>query len=414
LRRPGEPVLDAAKRVCKELDGGVLPIQGPPGSGKTFVGARAIAELARTKRVGVTAVSHKVIDNLLSEIHKSIPPGAPPLRLLHKHNEDPPHGIEYSNDNADTLSAVREGTVVGATVWLWSSDDAVGCLDYLFIDEAGQMALAHALAAARAARNVVLLGDPQQLEQPTKGAHPDGADVAALVHVLGKDRATLADDQGLFLDRTYRLHPNICSFTSELYYEGRLRSIEELERQRLEGDTPFAGAGLFLVEVPHEGNQSRSNEEIDAVARIVQHLLAGTQWTDHEGRTRPLEPADVLVVAPYNAQVSALRRTLAPLGVTRVGTVDKFQGQEAPIVIYSCTASSPQDAPRGMAFLYDPHRFNVATSRARGAVIVVASPTLFEPECRTPEQMRWANGLCRYGEVAKQVDSFARTSAEAA
>jgi uncharacterized protein len=403
LKGSGELILDAVKRVCKELDGGVLPIQGPPGSGKTYVGARAIAELAQTKKVGVTAVSHKVIDNLLDEIRDCLPSGASPLRLVHKHDEDAPHGIEYLNDNAGTLNAVREGTVVGATVWLWSSDDAEGSLDYLFIDEAGQMALAHALAAARAARNVVLLGDPQQLEQPTKGAHPNGADVAALVHVLGKDRATLANDQGLFLDRTWRLHPDICTFTSELYYEGRLRSIDALERQRLEGDTPFVGSGLFLVEVPHEGNQSRSNEETDAIARIVRHLLAGTQWTDQEGCARPLEPSDVLVVAPYNAQVGALRRTLALLGVTRVGTVDKFQGQEAPIVIYSCTASSPEDAPRGMAFLYDPHRFNVATSRARGAVIVVASPALFEPNCRTPEQMHWANGLCRYKEVATPI-----------
>ncbi len=226
----------------------------------------------------------------------------------------------------------------------------------------------------------------------------------ALVHVLGKDRATLADDQGLFLDRTWRLHPAICAFTSELYYEGRLHPVDGLERQRLEGNTPFAGAGLFLVEVPHEGNQSRSNEEIDAVEGIARRLLAGTRWTDQEGRTRPLAPSDLLVVAPYNAQVSALRRALAPIGVERVGTVNKFQGQEAAIVIYSCTASSPQDAPRGMAFLYDLHRFNVATSRARGAVIVVASRALFEAECRTPEQMLWANGLCRYRELAKQME----------
>jgi uncharacterized protein len=410
LRLPDEPVLDAAKRICKSLSASILPIQGPPGSGKTYVGARLIGELSASlagKKVGVTAVSHKVIDNLLEEVRDS----GSPLRLVHKEKtkEGAPPGVEYVVGTPDTLNAVRAGAVVGATVWHWSSDDAEASLDYLFIDEAGQMSLAHALAAARAAKNVVLLGDPQQLEQPTKGAHPDGADVAALVHVLGKDRATLADDQGLFLDRTWRLHPAICAFTSELYYEGRLRSIDALERQRLDGDTPFAGAGLFLVEVPHEGNQSRSNEEIDAVERIVRHLLAGTQWTDHEARTRPLEPSDILVVAPYNAQVSALRRTLAPLGVTRVGTVDKFQGQEAAIVIYSCTASSPQDAPRGMAFLYDPHRFNVATSRARGAVIVVASPALFEADCRTPEQMRWANGLCRYREVAKQVAQFERS-----
>lgn len=406
LRLPNEPVLDAAKRICNQLNGSVLPIQGAPGSGKTYVGARVIAELARTKKVGVTAVSHKVIDNLLGEVGKAVPAGS--LRLAHKSNDETPPGIDYLDDNAAALAAIGAGTVVGGSVWLWSRDDAEGTLDYLFIDEAGQMSLAHALAAARAAKNVVLLGDPQQLEQPTKGAHPDGADVAALVHVLGKDRATLADDQGLFLDRTWRLHPAICAFTSELYYEGRLASIDGLERQRLDGDTPFAGAGLSLVEVPHEGNQSRSDEEIDAVQRIACHLLAGTRWTDHEGRTRALAPADILVVAPYNAQVSALRRALAPLGVTRVGTVDKFQGQEAAIVIYSCTASSPQDAPRGMAFLYDPHRFNVATSRARGAVIVVASPALFEADCRTPEQMHWANGLCRYRELAKLVNEFGR------
>ena len=138
--------------------------------------------------------------------------------------------------------------------------------------------------------------------------------------------------------------------------------------------------------------------------RVAQSLLApGTTWTDHDGATRALTPNDILVVAPYNAQVSALRTRLAALGVERVGTVDKFQGQEAPVVIYSCTSSSPEDAPRGMAFLYDPHRFNVATSRAQGVVIVVASPRLFEPECRTPEQMRWANGLCRYREMATVV-----------
>jgi len=405
LRNPEESILEALRRLCGELDGGVLPIQGPPGSGKTFNGARAIVSLAQAgKRVGITAVSHKVIDNLLEAIRDSMTPDMQPLRLLHKHDEDPPRGIEYTTSAREALGAIGERAIVGGTVWLWASDEAAECLDYLFIDEAGQMALAQALAAARSARNVVLLGDPQQLEQPTKGAHPDGADVAALVHVLGKDQPTLRDEQGLFLDRTYRLHPEICRFTSDLYYTSRLLPADGLERQKLGGETPFAGAGLFLVEVPHEGNQAQSNEEADAVTLIVQNLLRhGTTWTDRDDRTRALKPSDVLVVAPYNAQVSALRRQLSPFEVTRVGTVDKFQGQEAPVVIYSCTASSPQDAPRGMSFLYDPHRFNVATSRARGVVIVVASPRLFEPDCRTPEQMLWANGLCRYRELARLI-----------
>jgi uncharacterized protein len=224
------------------------------------------------------------------------------------------------------------------------------------------------------------------------------------VHLLGPTQATLRAEQGLFLDRTYRLHPAVCTFTSEAYYEGRLLSDPGLERQRIDGGTPFAGSGLFLVEAVHQGNQAQAREEVDAVVGIARSLLQrGTTWTNADGQTRPLEPNDILVVAPYNAQVSALKRALADVHVFRVGTVDKFQGQEAPVVIYSCTSSSPEDAPRGMAFLYDPHRFNVATSRARSTVIVVASPRLFDPDCRTPEQMGWANGFCRFAEMAVRV-----------
>ncbi|MFZ3323726.1 MAG: TM0106 family RecB-like putative nuclease [Usitatibacter sp.] len=399
LRTPGEETLVAAKRLCVALDNEVLPIQGPPGSGKTYTGARAIAELARRgSTIGITAVSHKVIDNLLSAVSKAT---TGHLRLVHKNDGEPPGGIDYVRSAEDAFAAIAPGSVVGGTVWLWADVLARGQLDYLFIDEAGQMSLANALAATGAARNVVLLGDPQQLEQPQKGAHPEGADVAALVHLVGKSRATLEDDQGLFLDSTFRLHPAICDFTSEIYYEDRLVPVPGRDRQRLDGATHFSGSGLFLVETPHEGNQAVAKEEVDKVASIIESLLgSGTTWTDCDGVQRPLLPSDLLVVAPYNAQVSKLRTCLAPLGVDRVGTVDRFQGQEAPVVIYSCTSSSAEDAPRGMAFLYDPHRFNVATSRAQGVVIVVASPRLFEVECKTPEQMRWANGLCRYREMA--------------
>lgn len=404
LRKPGEASLDAAKRLSHALDYEILPVQGPPGSGKTFTGARVILDLVRKgKRIGVTAVSHKVIDNLLAEVRKAAEKENTAVRLLHKDGEESPAGIECTSNVGQALSAVVPGTVVGGTVWLWAGDDAAGLLDYLFIDEAGQMSLANALAASRAGRNIVLLGDPQQLEQPQRGAHPKGADVAALVHVVGKDRKTLALDQGLFLDATYRLHPAICEFTSELYYERRLQPVAGLARQQVGGTTRFSGAGLFLVEVDHEGNQAVAREEVDAVEDVVKSLLSGSTWTCRDGTTRALVAGDILVVAPYNAQVAALRDRLSALGVDRVGTVDKFQGQEAPVVIYSCTSSSPEDAPRGMTFLYDPHRFNVATSRAQGVVIVVANPRLFEPECRTPEQMRWANGLCRYREMARIV-----------
>jgi uncharacterized protein len=273
-------------------------------------------------------------------------------------------------------------------------------VDYLFVDEAGQISLAQALAMSRAARNLVLLGDPQQLEQPQRGAHPEGAEVAALVHLLG-GRRTIAEEAGLFLEETWRLHPAICAFTSELFYEGRLRSRPGLENQALGGDTPFAGSGLFYVPVEHAGNQASSPEEADAVARIVKGLLApAVRWTDKDGKERRLREADVLVVAPYNAHVAAIARLLP--GV-RVGTVDKFQGQEAPVVVYSMASSSAQEAPRGMDFLYNPNRLNVATSRAQGVCILVAARRVLEPECRSPEQMRRANALCRYRELAAEV-----------
>ncbi len=364
-----------------------------------------IVALAREgKRIGVTAVSHKVIQNLLEEALRAAAAQGFPLKAVHKDSgPDPavPDGIEMTDDNDRARAALREGKVAGGTAWFWAREEMIGSLDYLFIDEAGQMSLAHALAVGRSAANLVLLGDPQQLEQPQRGAHPEGAEVAALVHVL-QGKKTIPDQAGLFLDETWRLHPSICAFTSELYYEGRLESRKGLEKQKLNGAGPFAGSGLFYVPVEHEGNQNSSPEEVEAVARIVR-ALGGSRvtWTDSQGSSKKLGGAHILVVAPYNAQVAALSRELG--GEARVGTVDKFQGQQAPVVIYSMTSSSAQDAPRGMSFLYSPNRLNVATSRARCACILVAAPRLLEPECSSPEQMLWANGLCRYREMAKEV-----------
>lgn len=406
LRRPGESVVEAAIRVAKGLDDGALPIQGPPGSGKTYTGARMIVALAAAgKRVGVTAVSHKVIRNLLEETLCAAREARVAVAAAHKVSVPSAQvlpGLEEVTDNGKARTALDQGKVLGGTAWLWARDDMVASVDYLFIDEAGQMSLAHALGAARSARNIVLLGDPQQLEQPQRGAHPEGADVAALVHVLD-GRKTIADEAGLFLDETWRLHPRICDFTSELFYEGRLHSRAGLERQALAGPTPFAGSGLFFVPVQHEGNQNSSLEEVEVVAGIVADLLGGgVSWTDADGVARPLEQRDVLVVAPYNAQVGALLDGLG--NGARVGTVDKFQGQQAPVVIYSMASSSAEDAPRGMEFLYSPNRLNVATSRARCACIIVAAPRVLEPDCGTPGQMIWANALCRYRELAVVIE----------
>ncbi|MEZ4654963.1 MAG: ATP-binding protein [Candidatus Eisenbacteria bacterium] len=420
LRRPGETAQEAAVRLALALDGGTLAIQGPPGTGKTVTGAAMITALARTgAKVGVTAVSHSVIRNLLTKVHEhatrdatrsgDASSEATSLRFFHKSKAregDDSAGSEWltvEDDNAAALAAASDGAVTGGTAWLWAREDAAGVLDYLFIDEAGQMSLAHVLAASRAAKNLILLGDPQQLQQPQRGAHPEGADVSALSHLLG-EHPTIPGSLGLFLDTTWRLAPSICDFTSELYYESRLTPHPRTTPQRIVGPTVYSGSGLFYVPVEHEANQSRSDEEVDAVRCILDELLAGgSSWIgpgDDAGQ--PLRLEDILVVAPYNAQVAALEEAL-PSGA-RVGTVDKFQGQEAAIVIYSVTSSSAADAPRGLEFLFDPHRLNVATSRARCLCILVAAPAVFQPECRTPRQMRSANGFCRFLELARIAD----------
>jgi uncharacterized protein len=416
LYRLGERVaeggLEAASPAARELllrrtsrrvdqGPGALAIQGPPGSGKTYTGARMIAELvAKGKRVGVTATSHKVIGNMLKEVAEA----SSAVRLGHLGKQPldlPGVTIQEFTNNGEALDAVFHGRidVLGATAFFWGREDCAGAVDVLFIDEAGQMSLANALAVSQAAANLVLLGDPQQLEQPQKGSHPDGVGVSALEHVLD-GLPTIPMDRGIFLPETYRLAPKICEFTSEVFYEGRLSPVAGLDRQRLVGAGRFDGAGLFYVEATHDGCRNSSDVEVDLVAHIVKDLLApGVRWVDKGGAERPMTMGDIRVVAPYNAQVTRLQESL-PSGVP-VGTVDKFQGQEAPVVIYSMATSRPEDAPRGMEFLYNLNRLNVATSRARCACILVASPRLFEPECRTPRQMRLANGLGRYAEGAR-------------
>jgi predicted RecB family nuclease len=409
LLRPREAAVAAAVRLVKNLDNGVLPIQGPPGTGKTFTGARMIVALAREgKRIGVTAVSHKVIRNLLGAVMAAAVEQGVQVSAVHKVSKPSgDEGIEETTEASRAKAGLEHGKITGGTAWFWASDAMIQSVDYLFIDEAGQMSLAHALAAGRAARNIVLLGDPQQLEQPSRGAHPEGADVAALVHLL-EGKKTIADEAGLFLAETWRLHPAICAFTSQTSYEGRLRPRAGLERQALRGSGFFDGSGLFYVPVEHAGNQNSSPEEAEMVCRIVSILLApSVRWSDSRGAARRIHGSDILVVAPYNAQVAAL--TVRLPAAVRVGTVDRFQGQQAPVVIYSMASSSAGDAPRGMGFLYNPNRLNVATSRAQSTCILVAAPRLLEPECSSPQQMRWANGLCLYREMAKEVVLQAET-----
>lgn len=396
--RPGETPADVVRRVGSRLDGEVLAVQGPPGSGKTYAGSHLIADLLDAGlRVGVTAQSHSVIANLMAEV------GRPGLRKAGSSADlpeepDPTDPVRLTADNAEVEQALAGGEVrlVGGTAWLWARESMAGSVDVLVIDEAGQFSLANALAVSQAARSLVLLGDPQQLTQPTSATHPHGSGVSALEHLLD-GQETVTADRGVFLDRTYRMHPQITRYVSEISYADRLRTAPGPERHRVEAPGALGGSGIRWVPVPHVGNVAESAEEAARVRELVADLLRGT-WTDADGTERPMTVEDVLVVAPYNAHVARLQLEL-PAGL-RVGTVDRFQGRQAPVVIYSMASSSSADAPRGVSFLYDTHRLNVAVSRAKALAVIVASPELLRAPVRTPDQLRAVNALCRFVDLA--------------
>jgi hypothetical protein len=402
VRLPGELALDASLRVAGLLEGGMFPIQGPPGTGKSHTGARMICQLVRDgKKVGFTANSHKVVRHLLDMVIEAAAEMGVDINCIQKPKEmeDDRDRLIFARDHAALLGALQGGAcqVAGATTFLWARADAHNALDVLVVDEAAQMALANVVAAAQCASTIILLGDPQQLDQPTQGTHPDGTGVSSLEHILGAHH-TIAPDRGLFLERTWRMHPKICAFNSELFYDSKLFSKEGCERQEIISAGPVAGSGVLCLPIAHSGNQNSSPEEANVIADLYRAMLdALSSWIDREGNEHPLTRGDILIITPYNAQVFEIQQRLPG---ARVGTVDKFQGQEAPVAIYSMATSSFADAPRGLDFLYSASRFYFAISRAKCISILVACPEIFEAECRTPRQMQLANAFCRYLERA--------------
>src|SRR5713226_1155831 len=401
LGRGNQRATDAAIRLAPTLEESYLAIQGPPGSGKTTTGADILLELVKGgKRVGITANSHKVIGHLLDAVMEKARRNGQPVRAMQKADErercasQEVRCVGNPSEVEDALDA-GDADIVAGTPWLYARGGMRDRLDVLVVDEAGQMALANLLAIAQTARSLVLLGDPNQLRQPSHGIHPEGVDKSVLDHVI-QDQPTMPPGYGLFLETTFRLHPALSRFISEVFYDGKLEADPSCARQALATSNGAGGVGLRFVPVEHAGNRTVSPEEADRLSQIFKSLV-GLAWTDRDGVTRPLRVDDILVVAPYNAQVRRLIETL-PTGA-RVGTVDKFQGQEAPVVIYSMATSSIDDAPRGLDFLFSLNRLNVATSRAQGLVIIVCSPELLKARCRTPQQMRLAGALCRFVEV---------------
>jgi predicted RecB family nuclease len=398
----GRELTPQVTALIAQMDETVLCVQGPPGTGKTYNAAAAIVDLLRQrKRVGVTANSHKAILNLMGAVATQVAEcGFDPLLLKaggdHKEALITSGRVKHveSRDVADALGS--KSVLVGGTAWVFSRADLAGQFDYLFVDEAGQFSLANVVGSGLAAKNLVLVGDQMQLAQPILGTHPGECGLSALDYVLN-GLPTVPDEFGVFLGETRRMHPRICEYISGAFYEGRLGAHPSTRLQRIE---PTRGAcfvsteaGLVYLPVEHDGNAQASDEEGETIEQIVEELVGRTV---HEGTGkagRPLTLDDILFVAPFNMQVRRLQNRLGD--GARVGSVDKFQGQDAHVVVVSMCSSSAEDSPRGVDFLLDPNRLNVAVSRAKTLSVVVASPKLVASRCQSVREMELVNLMCR-------------------
>jgi hypothetical protein len=402
--------LQAIVKAIGLLDYTCLCIQGPPGSGKTYTAKHVIQALVNDgKRVGIMSNSHAAIMNLM----KALPQLLPDVHLVKvggydkkdlfriDYPEDIYPNLDFRKGMSFTKKAPYENfKVIGATVYGFSKDVCYEHpLDYLFVDEASQVALANLVAVTGCAKNIVLMGDQMQLEQPIQGAHPEPADKSALEFML-KGHVVIPEDQGVFLERTYRMHPDVCKPLSEIVYEGKLTSDKKTELQSVNIDSPSLinkPYGILPITVNHQGNTQSSEEEAIKIQQLIDELKTGT-FTNNKGEVSPISDANILVIAPYNMQVNLLKEKLK--GDLKIGTIDKFQGQEAPIVIISMAVSDVAESSRGLDFVFDINRLNVAVSRAQALAIIVSNETIDQCTVNSLGQME------RVGFFLKLTDKY--------
>lgn len=391
-----ETLIEAATLRALALDESALFIQGPPGTGKTHTSAHVICALiAAGKRVGVSSNGHKAINNLLAKVEQVAEEIGLNFAGAKKVSAKDPESYLNGRVIADceTIDDCLLGyDVIGGTAWLFADEAMDGYCDYLFVDEAGQVSLGHLLAMGAAARNIILVGDQMQLGQPIQGAHPGDSGLSVLDYLL-EGAATIDPTRGILLDTSWRMHPAIQRFISDVVYDGRLKAHPDCARQTLildDAPPSLKPHGIRLLPMTHRGCGQVSYEEAEITAGLVDSLI-GTRFIDRQGREGVIGLPNILIVAPYNLQVNALKTRL-PDGA-RVGTVDKFQGQEAEIVIVSLTSSTPDDLPRHVDFFYSKNRLNVAISRARTLAIVLANPKLLELDATSVDHLRLVNTL---------------------
>jgi uncharacterized protein len=383
--------------AINNLDCSYLTIQGPPGAGKSYTGKHVIADLMKSgAKVGIASNSHKAINNLLLSTAKYCKEeGIAATFGCTKDNE--PELADYDVailKNNELVNHIQPACVIGTTAWGFAREELTNELDYLFVDEAGQVAVANLIAMSRSANNLILMGDQMQLGQPSQGTHPADSGLSVLDYLL-HETPTIPDDMGVFLGTTYRMHSKVNRFISEHIYEGKLGSHPSNDERIIDVPPNYDGllnieAGVLFVPVQHESNTQASDEEVVVIRELANNLIGRTFHTGQSSlETRPIDWNDILFVAPYNHQVSKLRAALGEQA--KVGSVDKFQGQEAPIVFLSMCASDASESPRGLDFLFDKHRINVAISRAQSLAVVVGNPSIGKTPVSRVDQLKLVN-----------------------
>ena len=396
--------LNAIISAIQTMDNSCLCIQGPPGSGKSFTAKHVISALVKQgKRIGIMSNSHAAILHLLTSVIKELPDsniakvGGFKTQAVFKEiypEQDYPNFYYRGGMSFTKSQPYQSFSVIGATAYAFVKDVVhEDPLDFLFVDEASQVALANLIAISGAAKNIVLMGDQMQLEMPIQGSHPGNSGSSALEFML-KGHAVIPEDKGIFLERTYRMHPAVCQPLSEMVYEGKLTADKANQNQAINIESPkyiSQQNGILSIPVNHEGNTQSSEEELAIVQLLIDELLTGT-FTNKQGEQRPITDQDILIVAPYNMQVHLLKEKLK--GDLKIGTIDKFQGQEAPVVIISMAVSDVEDSSRGLGFVFDINRLNVAISRAQALAIVVANQGLENCHVNGLEQMEKVGFFC--------------------
>ena len=386
-------LIEEAKKTVKNLNSSYLLVQGPPGAGKTYISAHMIVSLIKAgKKVGVTSNSHKAINNLLAQVEEVTDFEFRGFKKISK-KEDKLNGKFIEDINKVGKEGYDPYLLFAGTAWLFSNEELNQKLDYLFIDEAGQVSLANTLAMCTSTKNIVLIGDQMQLSQPIKGTHPGIAGKSSLEYLLeGYD--TIPPEKGIFLNETRRLNKNICEFISSSFYESRLKPhpVTNERHVKLKLDK-IKDEGINFIPMSHENNTQKSIEESDCIKNLMGKIIGKKCKDKADSKERNLELNDILVVAPFNMQVNNLTRNLPEN--SKVGTIDKFQGQEAKIVFISMTASDPENIPRHKGFLFSRNRLNVGVSRAECVTFILFNPNLLNTSCQKIEEMRLINNFCK-------------------